>query len=51
MNIGTFFMGIIYMAIISVLVQPDSSVATAVKGFSDALVNMTSAAIRGELPK
>jgi len=48
MNISVFFMGIIYMAIVSVLVKPDSKIADMVTGVTDALANLTHAAIKGE---
>lgn len=48
MNIGTFLMGIIYMAIIFTLVKPDSKAAVMITGISDALSNLTYAAIKGE---
>lgn len=48
MNISTFLMGIVYMAIVAVLVKPDSRIATVITDLSDALSNLTYAAIKGE---
>lgn len=45
---STFLLGVIYMAIISVLVRPDSRASEIIAGVTNSLANLTYAAIKGE---
>jgi LytS/YehU family sensor histidine kinase len=45
---STFLMGVIYMAIILVLVRPDSHAASVISSITNSLADLTHAAITGE---
>jgi len=47
--IGTFLMGVIYIAIVYVLVRPGSDWSTVITDVTDSLSNLTTAAIKGDL--
>ena len=47
--IGTFLAGVIYVAIIYVLVRPGTEWANIITDITDALSNFTTAAIKGEI--
>lgn len=47
--ISDFLMGIVYMAIVFVLVKPDAHMSQVIGDFSDALSNLVKAAISGSV--
>ena len=47
--IGTFLMGVIYIAIVYVLVRPGTDWSNVITDVTDALSNLTTAAIKGEI--
>ena len=47
--IGTFLAGVIYVAIIYVLVRPGTEWAQTIQDITDALSNLTTAAIKGDI--
>jgi len=47
--LGNFILGVVYMAIVSVLVAPDSQWATIIQDVTDAMSSLTQAAIKGSV--
>lgn len=47
--LGTFLLGVVYMAILSVLAAPDSKWATIITDVTDAMSSLTQAAIKGSV--
>lgn len=47
--IGTFIAGVIYVAIVYVLVRPGTDWARVITDVTDSLSNLTTAAIKGEI--
>ena len=47
--IGNFLLGVIYIAIVYVLVRPGTDWANVISDVSDSLANLTTAAIKGDI--